>query len=1681
MKKYERKTNRIGKMVVLAGVGIVILMVFVSLTSAISSHQNLISSAEITSTPKQGLTEHTPIYIDGNDQVTEANDGASSRSPGTIYVGSGPGNDSTTIQGGINLASVGDTVFVWSGTYYENVVIDKTLTLIGEDRDTTIIDGSWSGEVVYISADWVNMSGFNMRYGEIGVHLYSSSNSTVTDCVACGDPYGISIDSSFGVRISNTFASGMTGIRLSSSSNTYIINCSTSYGNEGITIISSSNNTITNCTICGTLCGMYIKLSSDNNITYCDITNSSIYGLYVTEDSHNNWIHHNNLVNNDQNAYDECSNYWDYNGEGNYWSDYIDMDINNDGVSEGVDNDGDWIGDNPYPISGDSNQDNYPLMYPYPVGNPNKPNDYSSIQDTIDDANTGDTIYVWDGTYYENIIINKTISLVGRDRNTTIIDGSGSGDVVYISADWMNMSGFTIINGGGESGDVGIELSHSNNCSVIYCTVSSNDEVVGIALDESSNNYVTNCVITQNAAGIHLYKSNSNNISNCDITDNKHPLWYFGVSIYQSTHTIVSNCIISSNGEGIWVYESTNNTLADNTINNSQYSIHLSSSSFNRIIRNTISNDFSAAMFLQSADNNIIDKNAISNSYYGISSQYSTGKITNSTIINSVQYDIYLEFGTNDIITLNTTFDKNKVYFYETSSTLTVQWFMHLYVQNNTGDPISGAQVWVNDTYGMNIYTGTTNVNGRLSWIVCTEYIEKLAGHVSDSTPHNVTVSKMGYTTNYAEPLMNETKEVIIVLTTGAMGSVHNLDKDTYYDTIQEAIDDANPGDTIEVSNGTYYENVIINKTITLIGEDRNTTIVDGSGTGDVIYISADWVNVSGFSITHSGTAYFSDAGIDIRSFNNNIINCNIHSNNGKGVYIGQSFNDNVISSNIISNNGEDGIYISSDSCGNKITSNTIHSNNWHGIRICGNDNQIADNNVSSNNMTGIWIVAGGSNNTIIDNDVCLNDNGIGVSYSGNNTIANNRVLSNNYGGIKLDYSSSNNITNCTVYNNSYGIWLYSSSNNNQISNCFVYNNSEGIGLDCSSNNILGDNYVYNNVGGILLLSSSNNNTLRGNCVYNNSKGGINLSNSLNNTLSANHIWNNPNGVAIWYSSNNDIRLCRVYNNLEGIVLDSSSNNNKITYNNITDNINHGIHIYYDIDDPCNSNIFHHNNFVNNGQNAYDPYANFWDNGICEGNYWDNWTSPDDNSDGFVDNPYLISGGDNQDSYPLTHEIMFSDKDAPVISLVSPDNNSVIKPGIVLDFDIADVNLWKATYSVEGSATQLFSSPYDIDTDGWSDGTYNITVYVKDWGMNEISKIFTFIVDCTQPIIDVAGVVNGTYYNISVTPVVDITDLNLNTILITLNDESFISGGTISEEGDYILFVQATDKAGNTVSKTIYFVIDKTNPNITITGVMGGTYYNISVTPVIEFNDTNLNITTITLNGVAFASGTTITGEADYVLVAYVSDKAGNTAQRIVSFTIDKTKPIITISGVTDGAYYNTDVAPVIDISDTNLNTTSITLNGNIFINGTTITAENTYTLFVQAVDKAGNTANKTITFVIDKTTPIITIAESSQTTNKNTFTMSWSASENIQYYEISTNGVNWVNVSMATQHTFMLSKGANALYVRGTDLAENKGTNMITVTYKKEEQKGFIPGFELIYLISALSLVLAFKRRKRI
>jgi nitrous oxidase accessory protein NosD len=88
--------------------------------------------------------------------------------------------------------------------------------------------------------------------------------------------------------------------------------------------------------------------------------------------------------------------------------------------------------------------------------------DFSSIQDAIDAALPGNTIFVYSGRYTENIVIDKTIILNGENKDTTIINSSANKNVINVTADNVEFSGFTVEICGGYSIHSGIDIQANN-------------------------------------------------------------------------------------------------------------------------------------------------------------------------------------------------------------------------------------------------------------------------------------------------------------------------------------------------------------------------------------------------------------------------------------------------------------------------------------------------------------------------------------------------------------------------------------------------------------------------------------------------------------------------------------------------------------------------------------------------------------------------------------------------------------------------------------------------------------------------------------------------------------------------------------------------------------------------------------------------------------------------------------------------------------------------------------------------------------------------------------------------------------------------------------------------------------------------------------------------------------------
>jgi len=166
------------------------------------------------------------------------------------------------------------------------------------------------------------------------------------------------------------------------------------------------------------------------------------------------------------------------------------------------------------------------------------------------------------------------------------------------------------------------------------------------------------------------------------------------------------------------------------------------------------------------------------------------------------------------------------------------------------------------------------------------------------------------------------------------------------YSSIQEAINDTVDGDTVYVydDSSPYVENVVVDKSIVLQGEDKETTIVDGSGVDSVIHVSVKDVEITGFTVINSGSMFL-DAGIDVFRTDSCIVVGNIISDchNGISLYV---TSDNTVSGNTITDNDR-GIRASGKR--SSITRNTIQ-NNQRGMYLNGaNFNEIVENNFMDN------------------------------------------------------------------------------------------------------------------------------------------------------------------------------------------------------------------------------------------------------------------------------------------------------------------------------------------------------------------------------------------------------------------------------------------------------------------------------------------------------------------------------------------------------------------------------------------------------------------------------------------------------------------------------------------------------------------------------------------------------------
>ncbi len=244
------------------------------------------------------------------------------------------------------------------------------------------------------------------------------------------------------------------------------------------------------------------------------------------------------------------------------------------------------------------------------------------------------------------------------------------------------------------------------------------------------------------------------------------------------------------------------------------------------------------------------------------------------------------------------------------------------------------------------------------------------------------------------------------------------------YQHIQDGVYASENNDTVFVFSGLYFESVSIDKAITLTGENRETTIVDANYTGSPFSFEVSGITINGFTVQHSGTVSYNDAGIQLSRYghtsSNHTIFNNIIKENWDGLYIIYSFNNHFYN-NIIEGNYNNGFFSHSQMYYSKVSNNIIRNNGHYGMYLYSSEfNEIMNNIIENNSILNI-ILEECIQNVIINNYVAHSKYGIVVYVrSWLNQIISNNITQNEYGihvySAQFTLVKKNNFINNTVH-----------------------------------------------------------------------------------------------------------------------------------------------------------------------------------------------------------------------------------------------------------------------------------------------------------------------------------------------------------------------------------------------------------------------------------------------------------------------------------------------------------------------------------------------------------------------------------------------------------------------------------------------------------------------------------------
>lgn len=526
-----------------------------------------------------------------------------SSDPRTITVNASGGAMYTRIEDAINAASNGDTITVAVGTYNENVIINKSLSLIGSGADFTIINAINPNDHVFnITVDNVNISRFTVKgamgINRAGIYLNGVGSTNISNIITHSDYAGIYLEHSSNNTLSgnNAYSNDDFGFALFSSNNNTLRGNNASKSWAGIYLESSSeNNMLTENNASDNNYGIYLFSSSNNNTLGSNNVNSNQdYAIYLQSSSNNNILIGNNASDNNIGIHLLSSNSNTLNGNIASRNDYgihVYNSSNNMIIGNNASNNSIGI----YVGYSNSNMLNGNIM----TGNPNNFGLY------------GETDLHFDNQIdLNNIADGKPIYYI-KDAKDTVYDTSTNAATVYC----INCVNVTVKDMNLNNNSAGIFFWNTTGSRIFNINASRNG--IGIALRSSSNNVLSSNNASESGKGIWLFFSNNN---------------------------ILNNSTASSNFEdGIFISQSGYNTLSGNNASNNHMGIVLRNSfGTNTLNGNTANSNNYCGIYLASTTNNILNGNTASNNSYGIVLiEASNNKVNNNIFNNTNNFDSY--------------------------------------------------------------------------------------------------------------------------------------------------------------------------------------------------------------------------------------------------------------------------------------------------------------------------------------------------------------------------------------------------------------------------------------------------------------------------------------------------------------------------------------------------------------------------------------------------------------------------------------------------------------------------------------------------------------------------------------------------------------------------------------------------------------------------------------------------------------------------------------------------------------------------------------------------------------------------------------------------------------------------------------------------------------------------------